>query len=162
MSRIRPNQLLLPSILDRLLDFEPKQTVETPPERAQRIRELRASVRRDLEDLLNTRVSLVNCPPDLEELRCSVLNYGIPDFGASQLGSNDQKEYMRKRIEEAIRTFETRFQQVRVIMSSTSNEGALHFRIEGTLYAEPAPEPVNFESQCLAPLGEFRVGDSRR
>ena len=162
MSRIRPNQLLLPSILDRLLDFEPNQLTETPPERAQRIRDLRASVRRDLEDLLNTRVSLVNCPSDLEELPCSVLNYGIPDFGASQLGSNDQREFLRKRIEDAIRTFETRFQHVRVVMSTNSNEGSLHFRIEGTLYAEPAPEPVNFESQCLAPLGEFRVGDTRR
>ncbi len=158
---IDPNQLLLPCLLDRLIDDDPGSTAEELPlDRAQRIRQLRASVRRDLQDLLNTRVSLVECPSDLEDLQTSVLNYGIPDFGALPMGSADQKEFVRKRIEEAIRTFETRFQHVRVLMANSNRPGALNFRIEGTLYAEPAPEPVEFESQCIAPLGEFRIGDS--
>lgn len=162
MNQIRPDQLLLPSLLDRLLDNNPQQLKETPPDRAQRIRDLRASVRRDLEDLLNTRISLVQCAPELTHLSMSLLNYGVPDFGALTMGARDQREHIRKRMEEAIRTFETRFQHVHVDILKSPVEGTLSFRIEGTLYAEPAPEPVQFESQCIAPLGEFRVGESRR
>lgn len=162
MSRIRPDQLLLPSILDRLLDNNPEQKNETPPDRAQRIRDLRASVRRDLENLLNTRVSLVECPPELTHLSVSLLNYGVPDFGALTMGARDRREHIRKRMEVAICAFETRFQHVHVEIAESSTQGSLRFRIEGTLYAEPAPEPVQFESQCIAPLGEFRVGESRR
>ena len=162
MSRIRPNQPLVPSLLDRLLDFDPSKKKEDAPNPSQRIKQLRASVRRDLEDLLNTRVPMIECPPDLPELKCSVLNYGIPDLGAMRMGSSDQKELIRKSIEDAIRTFETRFQHVDVVVVKSETEGTLRFRIEGTLYAEPAPEPVEFESQCVAPLGEFRVGEARR
>lgn len=162
MSRIRKNQPLVPSILDRLLDFDPSNKKEDSLDPSQRIKQMRASVRRDLEDLLNTRVPLVDCPADLPELKCSVMNYGIPDLGAMRMGSSDQKDVIRKSIEDAIRTFETRFQEVSVVAVKSVTEGTLRFRIEGTLYAEPAPEPVEFESQCVAPLGEFRVGEARR
>ncbi len=94
MSRIRPNQLLLPSILDRLLDFEPNQSTETPPERAQKIRDLRASVRRDLEDLLNTRVSLVDCPPDLEETFQQCAQLWHPGFRCFAVGLQRPKRIL--------------------------------------------------------------------
>ncbi len=82
------------------------------------------------------------CPVPVTSKSCRVrIELWHPGLRASQLGSNDQKEFMRKRIEDAIRTYETRFQHVRVTMTSNSSEGALYFRIEGTLYAEPAPEP---------------------
>ena len=43
------------SVLDRLMDLEPGSGVENPLTRSQSVRLLKASVRRDLEWLLNSR-----------------------------------------------------------------------------------------------------------
>ncbi|MBN8602669.1 MAG: GPW/gp25 family protein, partial [Planctomycetes bacterium] len=87
MSRIRRDQLLLPSILDRLIDEDPGSQVETPRTRNQLLRDLKNSVRRDLENLLNTRRSMFPIPDEREWLRQSVIGYGIPDFGMIPGGS---------------------------------------------------------------------------
>ncbi|MEZ6077218.1 MAG: type VI secretion system baseplate subunit TssE [Pirellulaceae bacterium] len=162
MSRVRPDQYLLPSVFDRLLDDEPGTQVEAPHSRAQLLRELKLSVRRDLENLLNTRISLYPVPDDLPELKTSVLNYGIPDFTGLSMGSREQREKLRLLVEDSIRRFETRFISVRVELSTaqqTNNvkDRTVRFRIEGLLYAEPAPEPVMFDSQLRPQLGDFEV-----
>lgn len=162
MSRVRPDQYLLPSVFDRLLDEEPETQVETPRSRAQLLRELKLSVRRDLENLLNTRICLYPVPDDLPELKTSVLNYGIPDFTGLSMGSREQREKLRLLVEDSIRRFETRFISVRVELSAAQQSNnvkdrTVHFRIEGLLYAEPAPEPVMFDSQLRPQLGDFEV-----
>ena len=43
------------SVLDRLIDNDPKNNSEVPLTRPQSLRELRAGLKRDLEWLLNTR-----------------------------------------------------------------------------------------------------------
>ena len=54
-SRVRDDQPLVPSVFDRLLDDEPDNSRETAASRRQVLRELKQSVGRDLENLLNTR-----------------------------------------------------------------------------------------------------------
>ena len=162
MSRVRPDQYLLPSVFDRLLDDEPGTQVEAPHNRAQLLRELKLSVRRDLENLLNTRISLYPVPDDLPELKTSVLNYGIPDFTGLSMSSREQREKLRLLVEDSIRRFETRFISVRVELSTAQQSNnvkdrTVRFRIEGLLYAEPAPEPVMFDSQLRPQLGDFEV-----
>lgn len=162
MSRIRPDHYLLPSVLDRLLDADPQTQVESPRSRAQLLRELKQAVRRDLENLLNTRVCLYDIPEDLPELQQSVLNYGIPDFTGLSMGSREQRERLRQLVEDAIVRFETRFVSVRVEVVAGSDtdrplDRTIRFRIEGLLYAEPAPEPVTFDSQLRPQLGDFEV-----
>jgi type VI secretion system protein ImpF len=162
MSRVRPDQYLLPSVLDRLLDADPESQVEPPQSRAQLLRELKQSVRRDLENLLNTRICLYPVPDDLPELKTSVLNYGIPDFTGLSMGSREQRDRLREMVEDAILRFETRFISVRVEVatgasSARATDRTIHFRIEGLLYAEPAPEPVTFDSQLRPQLGDFEV-----
>jgi type VI secretion system protein ImpF len=160
MSRIRPDQLLVPSILDRLLDDEPDTVAEPVKSRSQRLRDLKLSVRRDLENLLNSRCSLRVLPPDAEHLATSVLNYGIPDLGGLTMSSREQRENLRRRVEDVIRKFETRFKSVRVELVRDERDimkRTIRFKIDGLLHAEPAPEPVAFESQVSAVIGEFRV-----
>ncbi len=160
MTRIRPDQLLLPSVLDRLIDEEPDVQTETERTRSQKLRDLKLSVRRDLEQLLNTRICLREVPEDCEQVLTSVLNYGIPDFGGAAMGSRDQQEILRSRVEEVIRRFETRFKRVRVeLVNDPDNvhQRVVQFRIDGMLYAEPAPEPVVFDSMLSPLIGQFEV-----
>ncbi len=151
MTRIHPEQLLLPSVLDRLIDLDPTSQVEAESSRTQKLRELKQSVRRDLENLLNTRSCLYPLPyPErLVQLERSLVNYGIPDLSGAAMGGREEREQLRKRIERAIQYFETRFKEVRVVLVDRRYEGSdrtIRFRIEGMLFAEPAPEPVAFDS----------------
>lgn len=160
MSRIRPDQLLVPSLLDRLLDDEPESLQELPKLRSQRLSDLKQSVRRDLEHLLNTRICLREIPEDLEHVKTSVLNYGIPDFSGVAMGASKQQEMLRLRVEEAIKSFETRFKQVRVelvVDPDSRQQRTIRFRIDGILHAEPAPEPVSFDSTVTPMVGQFQV-----
>jgi type VI secretion system protein ImpF len=159
MSRIRPNQLLLPSVFDRLIDFEPEVSVETPKSRNQLLRDLKQSVRRDLECLLNTRICLFPIPDDMVQLKKSVLNYGIPDFTSLTMGNRENRERLRQLVEETIRRFETRFQSVRVEIAEDFDlrKRTLRFRIDGILHAEPAPEPVIFDSELRPQSCDFEV-----
>src|SRR5438094_10508474 len=112
MARIHAEQPLLPSVLDRLLDDDPGVTREAPPRRHQVLRELKQAVRRDLEDLLNTRVRCRPWPPGLDELGHSLVNYGLPDFTGLGAGADKAREEMRRLLEEVIRREEPRFKTV--------------------------------------------------
>ena len=87
MARVRPNQPLVPSVLDRLLDDDPEISREAPASRHQVLRELKMAVRRDLENLLNTRVRCLALPAHCKELNQSLVNYGLPDFTGGQPGA---------------------------------------------------------------------------
>jgi type VI secretion system protein ImpF len=159
MAKIREDQPLIPSVLDRLLDEEPDKQVEAPKSRHQILRELKQSVRRDLENLLNTRWRCVYWPPDLEEIDLSVVNYGIPDFTGANMGGVADRESLRRIIEQVVRKFEPRFKTIKVTLLGNRDETdrTLRFRIDALLYAEPAPEPVVFDSQLEPTTHDFTV-----
>jgi type VI secretion system protein ImpF len=159
MARIREEQLLVPSVLDRLIDEEPGKQREPPMSRSQVLRELRQSVRRDLERLLNTRNRCIEWPPDLDQLDASLVNYGIPDFTGASMSSPADREQFRRVVEWVIRNFEPRFKSVNVDYRDDDDTGerALSLRIDAILYAEPAPEPVVFDSQLEPTTGSVRI-----
>ncbi len=159
MAEISSRQTLLPSVLDRLLDENPGTTREVARSRTQVLRELKQSVRRDLENLLNTRWRPTAWPPDLTELDRSLVGYGIPDITAAELGSPGAREEFRRTVEAVIRRFEPRFKSVRVAMRGNLEplDRTLRFRIDAVLYAEPAPEPVSFDSAVEPATGNVEV-----
>lgn len=160
----KPDQPLMPSILDRLIDDEPAQQHELQKSRTQVLRELKWSVQRDLQNLLNTRWRCSSFPPTLEELERSLVNYGIPDFTGANLGSTEHREEFRRLVETIIRHYEPRFKSVSVqlVDSAQSQDRTLRFRIEALLWAEPAPEPVTFDSMLEPVSGNFELkGQSR-
>lgn len=148
MARIDPDQPLLPSVLDRLLDGNPELSRDPPKSRGQHLVELRRAIRRDLEALLNTRQRCRSWPADLGELKQSLIAYGVSDFTAANLGSEQQRELFRREIEEVIRRNEPRFVSVEVVIleNAESVDRTLRFRIEALMHADPAPEPVTFDS----------------
>src|SRR5438128_90521 len=110
MSRVPAQTRVLSSVLDRL-------TAGTSPVRGQSLKELKLCVRRDLENLLNTRWRCKSWPPDLdEELEMSLVSYGIPDFSGANLSDPRDREDFRRILERVIRNFEPRFLSVNVVM----------------------------------------------
>jgi type VI secretion system protein ImpF len=159
MAKIRADQPLVPSVLDRLLDDEPENPREAPPSRTQVLRELKRAVRRDLEDLLNTRRRCLPWSDGLAELERSLVNYGIPDFTGANMCSAEVREEFRRTVEEVIRRSEPRFKSVsvRLLDNTEPLDRTLRFRIDALLRADPAPEPVVFDSALEPGTGTFEV-----
>ena len=162
MAQVKKDKKLRPSVLDRLFDDEPQVVQETDKSRFQRLKELRASVRRDLEHLLNTRCRVVSPPDDLPELASCMLNYGLPDLATVNMLDMEKKQDFTRQIEKLIRNFEPRFKTVRVIPmdSNEKTDRTIRFRIDAVMYADPAPEVVVFDSVLEPVLRTVTVEDS--
>lgn len=130
------------SILERLIDNEPNITFEPEKLHHQKIEDLRVSVRKDLEHLLNTRIRVLSPDKHLTELDDSILNYGLPDLSTINLGNvTRQQEFMRS-LEKTLKTYEPRFKSVKVTASddAAGKDRVLRFRVKATIYADPAPD----------------------
>jgi type VI secretion system protein ImpF len=140
---------LASSILDRLMDEEPGNRKEQPRSVGQQLRELKSGLRRDLESLLNTRWRCRVWPPELDQLDVSLVNYGIPDFTGVNMSVPAERENLRIVIQRAIARFEPRLKNVVVTVMPNADpfDRVLRFRINGIMRAEPAPEPVTFDSE---------------
>ena len=148
MAHINKNKKLRPSILDRLLDDDPHNQVEIDTGREQKLVQLRNSVRRDLETLLNTRYRVVEPPEELEQLEQSLLNYGLPDLATVNTLNMKRKNEFIVDLEKLLKDFEPRFKSVKVKFKQNKdkNDRTLRFSIDATLYADPFPETVVFDS----------------
>jgi type VI secretion system protein ImpF len=156
----RPDQRPgLPSVLDRLIDDDPGSRSEKPMTIQRLGAALRDAVRRDLEDLLNTRRRPFDLPPGLGELADSSFEYGIPDFSGANLSSIERRRRYLRGIEEIIKRHEPRLTSVRVLPADErpSQVRTLHFRIEAVLRAEPAPESVLYDSHVDILTRSFRI-----
>lgn len=158
-NRIAKDQPLVVSVLDRLLDENVRDVQKS---RRQYLAELQNSLRRDIEDMLNTHQSLVAFPAELGELKTSLLDYGIPHFLGSQVASDAAREQFRAEIEELLRRFEPRFKEVSVslIEGPDKVDRTLRFRINALVHAEPDLEPVSFDSVLEPVHRHFAVATS--
>jgi type VI secretion system protein ImpF len=135
-------------LLDRLIDEAPEKEQDTPITSSEAMDILRRSVRRDIEALLNSRRRWRSWDDNLKEIATSPLNFGIPDCAGGRFQGNSEREALRREIEDAIRRFEPRFKSVRVKLTSSegSTDSTLRLSIDAMLHAEPAPEPIAFET----------------
>lgn len=129
-------------LFDRLVDLHPEEKEERPLRILNRD-QMRASVRRELERLLNTRCSLPL--HGLGEAERSVVNYGIPDFSSLSAQNADDHALIASIVSKTISTFEPRLRHVRVEVRPIENEeGALWLSIEGVMATDLFNEPVSF------------------
>lgn len=152
MARVRSQLPILPSLLDRLIDDDPQSPQDVEKSAPTLLQEIKSNIRRDLENLLNTRLFRAPAPGLYPELERSVINYGLPDFSTVQFGSAEHLEQFRRVVQETIEKFETRFRQVRVdIMDAGEDyDRTLYLKINSVLMVEPDPVPVLFDSRIHA------------
>jgi type VI secretion system protein ImpF len=130
-------QSLKPSVLDRLIDACYEGSRAPTWYDAQGVI---ASVRRDLEDLLNTRQTHQGLCDGFPELENSLITFGLPDAASLLAVTPQQRLALGRRIEQIITRFEPRLKQVRVIVSDAIDprRRVLEFAIHGRLQIEPA------------------------
>jgi type VI secretion system protein ImpF len=161
MSRTDNEIRITPSVLDRLLDFEPDAKTESVKSHSKSLRELKLSVRRDLEWLLNTRQIFTEIPDTLIELNKSVFAFGLPDITGTSAKSTSEQKRLIKKIETAIKNFESRFLDVKVVFEPINNiDRTIKFKIEARLDIEPTPEPIVFDTVLQLGSGGFSLKES--
>jgi len=128
------------SLLDRLLDDGSMR-----PSVAQ----IRQSVKRDLEALLNARRCWLPRPAELKELQKSVLGYGLPDFTVMELSTQEGRQWLCDEVKRTIIRFEPRLARVKVAMKDTETpvDRLLRLRIDAVLLVDPIPQQVAFDSE---------------
>lgn len=151
--------VIVPSLLDRLLDDEPGVAQEPAQRRVQNVSQLKKSVARDLEELLNTRrEALEDIPADFTEVNQTLVMYGLPDFTSLNLLGPADRNRIRRTLEQAITVFEPRLRHVRVVLEEPRhNDRAMRFRVEALLHVEPASEPVRFDAVLRLNTQEYVV-----
>jgi type VI secretion system protein ImpF len=159
MSRPDPDLAVTISVLDRLMDQNPAAKADPPANRSQSVRQLKASLRRDMEWLLNTRRNPEEAPESYRELFRSLYNYGLPDVTSVGLNSPRERQRLMRLIEQTIEVFEPRLTgtRVRFIESGSSGPRILRFQIEALLKMDPAPEQVLFDTVLQLNTGDYQV-----
>jgi type VI secretion system protein ImpF len=147
LSATRARRAQLP-LLDRLIDADPTQEADSPLSASAAMDVVRLSICKDLEELLNTRRRWRSWDPHLAELDRSLAGFGLPDFAAGAFSDLRRREELRTLIEACIRRFEPRIVSLKVILVEATDKvsGTLRLRIDALLHAEPAPEPIAFDT----------------
>ena len=151
---------LLPSLLDRLVDPDLGGGGELG---GYTQAEMVNAVRRDLEELLNTRQWNQEALADYPELSRSTAGYGLPDFASFDAEESTRKPMMGRIIENLITTFEPRLIEVRAVPveseGSAKDPHRVQFQIEGRLHLDPNPR-VEFATvvELLTGAAEVKSG----
>lgn len=141
------------SVLDRLLDDEPENRGdERQSDYPSGLRQLRESVVRDLQWLLNARVGRSpvydgSGRHEQDPLHGTVLCFGLPDITTVDLKNVERRDAMRRSILAAIKKYEPRLDFVSVGADEEHAEGGeTLFRIEARLLVDPEPIRLTFDA----------------
>ncbi|MBY0229917.1 MAG: type VI secretion system baseplate subunit TssE, partial [Gemmataceae bacterium] len=109
---MRPDnqQGLMPSLLDRLTDPEASGNALRDGYGAEQVA---AAVLRDLEELLNTRLTALDIPADCAETLGSIAAFGLPDLSNVPASTIEQRATIGRTLETIIMRFEPRLRDVR-------------------------------------------------
>lgn len=152
-----------PFLLDRMLDLGPQGDADGA-RRSMSLEQIKDSVARDIESLLNTRCGLARDRVEAyREASRSVLTFGLTDFVGLSLDSPHDCDLICRSISQAISRHEPRLRAARVSLERREHGGlGLNFHIHALLVVNPAREPVSFDAVLQPTTQQYSVHKSRR
>ena len=162
MPEMKPTERVLPCLLDRLTDDEPRNRQEGRDRRVLNLPKYRQAVLRDIGWLLNTSAhGERDGLGEFEGVMDSVVNFGTRDvtgLSASAIGVED----LEKSMVEALRRFEPRVSGKSLAVRVTADPGemsgrAVRFEISGELWAQPIPEALFIKTEMDLETGECKL-----
>ena len=150
-------------LLDRLIDHEPENRNEAAVSRPESLRQFRLSVKRDLEWLLNTTRMPIEVPEFCEEVKRSVLFFGLPDIASISVQNAGDEQRLMRSLEAAIEMFEPRLARARVTGAGSRTppgQQSITFHVEAMLMIDPAPERISFDTVLEISKGAYSVKES--
>ena len=150
-----------PSLFDKLF---PKQGYLSHAVRKLSVEELKETVARDIESLLNTRmVYTEEMLDDFEECQRSILTYGVSDFSGKSLASFYDRSFVCRSLEQALTRHEPRLKNVNVTLGveATRMTAVLFFEITAVLDVGSLHEPVAFDATLKPSTLQYAVSKKR-
>jgi type VI secretion system protein ImpF len=152
-----------PGLFDRLLDVPVKGATSATVSRMS-VEDLKDSVARDLEALLNTRTVI---PEELlkryPECSRSIVTYGLNDFAGRSLSSHDDRAYICLCLEKAIARHEPRLRNVKASLEVREDAiNRLNFAITALMVVSTSQEPVNFDAVLQPSSLHYTISKARR
>ncbi|MGR2664379.1 type VI secretion system baseplate subunit TssE [Chromobacterium haemolyticum] len=149
---------ILPSVLDRLLDDQPDNSHGTET-MLYELPQVKRSLARDLEALLNTRLAPLQELFDMyPQAHDSMLSFGIPDLSGISLLNPHDRELLREQLRRAIEMHEPRLSRVRVNLDAPREmERHLRFRVDAVLKVHPHRPPVTFDATLQLSSNVYKV-----
>lgn len=149
------------SVLDRLL-ADPKDGAEGLT-LTYSLEQLRESVARDVEALLNSRAAIdFDAMVDAPLAKRSVICFGIRDFVGRVLTNSEEQRHISSSLRHAISAFEPRLRDVHIEFHRRPGVmNSLNFTIRAMLLAHPSAEPVAFDAVLQPSLSRFMVAPTR-
>ena len=153
----------IPGLLDRLMDERREAGGDGGVARLN-IEQLKDSVARELEALLNTRVALDPAIfNEFPQARASILNYGLIDFAGFCLSSAEDRAALCASLKDAIETHEPRLKDVNAALElEAGSVNRLNFVITARLQVSTAAEPVNFNAVLQPSSLHYSIGKVAR
>lgn len=149
------------SVLDRLIDDDPKASEDRPITLAESVRRTKAGVMRDLEWLLNTRRNPDPVPEECTELRRSVHAYGLPDTTSMSRDDPAVRRRLQRQLEECLRTFEPRLEAIEIALAEEKGPlQQVRFVVDAILRMDPDPERIRFDTVLDVASGAISVSGS--
>lgn len=151
-----------PSLFDKLFDAAPRSPGASALRRLS-VDELKDTIARDLEALLNTRtVFIAEDFMGFPECDSSVLTYGLNDFANLSIASHTDREFICKSIQRAIAHHEPRLHEVVVTLEVRRRSSHdLYFGISAKLNIGPEQEAVNFDALLQPAILQYSVSRGR-
>lgn len=148
-----------PSLFDKLFDDQPMAAAR----RRLSLEQLKDSVARDLEALLNTRTIFgVDAQGRYPMAARSVAGFGLSDFAGLSLASVNDRRRICASIEEAIASHEPRLREVKVELELRRRMvNVLHFSINAILVVRPAREAISFDALLQLSSLQYSIGKRR-
>ncbi|MDL2356481.1 MAG: type VI secretion system baseplate subunit TssE [Pseudomonadota bacterium] len=152
-----------PGIWDRLMGASEPHTQHRTVQPLT-LEQLKASVARDLEALLNTRVAIPEEHLSMyPRCRASILNYGVRDFAGMCLTSSDDRKIICDFLKLAIQCYEPRLGNVRArVVVEPGVMNRLDFIIFGTLNFPGAAGRVEFNATLQPSTLHYSITPSGR
>lgn len=152
MAKAKTENLVMLPLLDRLADVD-----DWPTTRQQSMRQYRDSLKRDVEDLLNSRRPPIKNIHLYPRAAASVINYGLPDIHSYSNSTDDQNALVSALLQ-TLRRYEPRLLNVRVtVVRSETLSRSLRFHMEGQLQFEHTVENIEFDTVLELTRDEYKV-----
>ncbi len=139
-------QVIVQSLIDRLIDDDPLAASDAPETEEEAIARYKAALRRDLENLLNTKRPWLPFADRYPGLETTILGYGIPDLSTEDLSVPIVREKVRRMIAQVVREHEPRLSEIEIEMDQGPTSRGLRLRISAVLSLVRSEEMVVYEA----------------
>ncbi|TFW31010.1 type VI secretion system baseplate subunit TssE [Massilia horti] len=150
-------------LFDRLLDVPVHGSTSATVSRVS-AEDMKDSVVRDLEALLNTRSPIPEeLLKDFPECSLSIVTYGLNDFADRSISSPDDRAYICQCIQKAISRHEPRLRNVKVQLDVREDVvNRLNFSIKALLVVNILQESVNFDAVLQPSTLRYSISKASR